>query len=189
MSTKTPGEAWAILPVHYLIGWLGEYFPCLYKCRADSNFSRSYPFLARYGGIEAEDLDISSARRVFRTDQSVDEHPNPFAVDEKAYLVEGMHLTNDQFEWALSIRSNVLTVRMGNMLWLEPYYPNRFAHQFGYNQGVPQNRLQFGVSKRKQCCIEDLARAQRIFYRRETIFIYLVQPAKAHVHGGIVGGG
>ncbi|KAK9929109.1 hypothetical protein M0R45_026217 [Rubus argutus] len=50
----------------------------------------------------------------------------------------------------------------------EQYYPNRFACQFGFDQGVPSNKLQFGIEKRRKCCIEDLAKAQRLLLRTGT---------------------
>ena len=38
-------------------------------------------------------------------------------------------------KFLLSIRSAVLPIRVGAELLLEPYYPNRFARQFGFDQG------------------------------------------------------
>lgn len=66
------------------------------------------------------------------------------------------------------MRSLLLPVRMGRDLWLEPYYPNRFARQFGLDQGVLVNKLSFGLAKRQRCCIEDLARAQSTLLQTNT---------------------
>ena len=43
----------------------------------------------------------------------------------------------------LSIQSSVLPVRVGAELRLEPYYSNRFACQFGFDQGFLSNHLSF----------------------------------------------
>lgn len=61
---RGPGESRSCYPVHYVIGWLGEHFPCLYKIRANNELPNNYPYLARYDGIEAQSLDITSARLV-----------------------------------------------------------------------------------------------------------------------------
>ena len=44
-----------------------------------------------------------------------------------------MGLLDENFKFLLSIRSSVLPVRVEAELILEPYYPNRFAHQFGFD--------------------------------------------------------
>jgi len=54
-----------------------------------------------------------------------------------------MGLPNEDCKFLLSIRSSVFPIRVGAELILEPYYPNRFARQFGFDQGVPSNRLSF----------------------------------------------
>lgn len=165
---KGPGDSRACFPIHYVVGWLGEYFPCLYKCRADSELPPSYPHLARYAGVEAVELDISSARRVFRTNVSVIYRPSPFIEQNGCFLADDSNLSSEQFEMLVCMRSSLLPVRVGHDLLLEPYYPNRFARQFGFDQGVPSNKLNFGLVKRERCCIEDLANAQHVLLQTDT---------------------
>ncbi|KAI5338987.1 hypothetical protein L3X38_018259 [Prunus dulcis] len=62
----------------YISGWMGEYFPCLYRCHNDIEFPASYPHLTRYAGIAANDMDISKARVIFRSDISMRYRPSAF---------------------------------------------------------------------------------------------------------------
>ncbi|MQL74446.1 hypothetical protein Taro_006782 [Colocasia esculenta] len=41
--------------------------------------------------------------------------------------------------WLCSVRPSVLVFRKGTNVILEPYYPHRFARNFGYDQAVPPN--------------------------------------------------
>ena len=45
-----------------------------------------------------------------------------------------MSLSQGVFEWLVSIRPSYLLYRSGDTYYLEPYIPNRFARQFGYDQ-------------------------------------------------------
>lgn len=165
---RAPSVSQGCLPVHYVIGWLGEHFTCFYRRRVASDFPANYPYLARYAGVDGEYLDITSARVAFRTAESIDYRPAPFIEEKGSFFLDDQSLSEKRFEFLASIRSSLLPVRMGSELWLEPYYPNRFARQFGFDQGTPSNKLLFAVEKRKQCCIEDLARAQRALLMAET---------------------
>ena len=60
------GEANAIFPSHYVIGWLTELFPRLYHCRPDSNCPSDFPTLVHYVGLLSSKLSLSQARHVFR---------------------------------------------------------------------------------------------------------------------------
>jgi len=79
-----------------------------------------------------------------------------------------MKLSDEYFKFLLSTRSSVLPIRIGSELLLEPYYPNRFARQFGFDQSVPANNLSFTISLRCQRNMTDLARAVATLYKRDT---------------------
>ncbi|KAJ8445797.1 hypothetical protein Cgig2_027878 [Carnegiea gigantea] len=49
----------------------------------------------------------------------------------------------EDYKFFLSIQSTVLLICVVAELLLEPYYPNRFAYQFGFDPGVLSNRLSF----------------------------------------------
>ncbi|KAL5975575.1 hypothetical protein ACLOJK_019900 [Asimina triloba] len=46
------------------------------------------------------------------------------------------NLTNDEKDFDLSLQSCLLPLRDGGIFHVEPYFSHRFAHQFGYDQGV-----------------------------------------------------
>ena len=46
-------------------------------------------------------------------------------------------LTLDEKDFALSLQLGLLACRDGPRFDIEPYYPHRFAHQFGFDQDVP----------------------------------------------------
>ena len=61
-----PGEANVIFPSHYIIGWLAELFPCLYRRRPNSDCPSDFPTLVRYAGLLGSKLSLSQARHVFK---------------------------------------------------------------------------------------------------------------------------
>lgn len=113
---KVHGNSNVCFPVHYVIGWLGEYFPCLYKCRVDSEFPISYHRLAKYAGVEAVDFNISSTKLIFRTNKSVIYRPSPFMEKNGFFLVDNENLSSKQFELLVCMNSSLLPVRMGRDL-------------------------------------------------------------------------
>ena len=79
-----------------------------------------------------------------------------------------MGLPEEDSKFFLSIRSVIVPVRVGAELILEPYYPNQFAPQFSFNQGVPSNHLSFIRALRQQRSMIDLAQAHTDLQRRDT---------------------
>jgi len=79
-----------------------------------------------------------------------------------------MKLLDEDFKFLLSTRSSVLPIRIGSKLLLEPYYLNRFARQFGFDQSVPANNLSFAASFRQQRSIMELAQTVATLYRCDT---------------------
>ncbi|KAJ8422774.1 hypothetical protein Cgig2_014322 [Carnegiea gigantea] len=61
-----PSKANTIFPRHYVIGWLAELFPCLYRRRPDSVCPGDFPNLVRYGGLLGSKLSLPQARDIFR---------------------------------------------------------------------------------------------------------------------------
>jgi len=60
---------------------------------------------------------------------------------------------------------------------LEPYYPNRFARQFGFDQEVPSNCLSFMKALRQQRSIMDLAKVYVHLQRTDTGAKFYVPPS------------
>ncbi|CAN6572695.1 unnamed protein product [Malus baccata var. baccata] len=158
---RGPSFTYISMPVHYIVGWLGEHFPYLYRSHPDSDFPQGYPQLVRYAGIEPREVSISHARFIFRSNKSVIYRPTVF-VEEKDYsLMDNEDLSDDYFEF------------------FEPYFPNRFPRQFGFDQGVPVNKLAFGVSSRLNCNAEDMFETQAVLLKRNTGSVFFV-PCSTH---------
>ncbi|CAN6711811.1 unnamed protein product [Malus baccata var. baccata] len=176
---RGPGFTYISMPVHYIVGWLGEHFPFLYRSRPDSDFPEGYPQLARYAGVEPREVNISQARFIFRSDKSVIYRPTVFVEEKGCSLMDNEDLSDDYFEFLVCVRTAKFPVRIGEHLWLEPYFPNRFARQFGFDQGVPTNKLAFGVSSRQNCSVEAMFEAQAVLLKRNTGSLFYV-PCSTH---------
>ncbi|KAJ8434336.1 hypothetical protein Cgig2_010953 [Carnegiea gigantea] len=160
-----PGKADAIFPIHYIIGWLVELFPSLYHHRPDSDF----PSLVYYAGLLGSKLSLPQARHVFRDGRYLSLRASSYREDShNGRDVIDIGLPDENFKFLLSIWSSVLPVHVGAELLLEPYYPNRFARQFGFDQGVLSNRLSFIRALRQQRSILDLAQAYADLQMRDT---------------------
>lgn len=127
-----------------------------------------YPLLMRYAGVRGDDLNLYDARILFRSNQHVSMRPNSFYEANGVDLMDFDNIPEDDFEFLIFTRSTLLAVRVGTDFYLEPYYPNRFARQFGFDQGVPTNKLGFPFDQRGKCSIEKVAKAQFLLLRRNT---------------------
>jgi len=61
-----PSKANTIFPIHYVIGWLAELFPCLYCRYPDSDCPDDFPTLVCYVGLLGNKLFLLQARHIFR---------------------------------------------------------------------------------------------------------------------------
>ncbi|KAJ8445786.1 hypothetical protein Cgig2_000966 [Carnegiea gigantea] len=129
-----PGKANTIFPIHYVIGWLAELFPSLYHRRPNSDCLGDFPSLVYYAGLLSRKLSLPQARRVFRDESYLSLRASSYREDShNGQDVIDMGLSDEDFKFLLSIRSSVLPVHVGAELFLEPYCPNRFARQFGFD--------------------------------------------------------
>ncbi|CAL8119137.1 unnamed protein product [Prunus armeniaca] len=141
---KGPGSSSASFPIHYVIGWLGEHMG-LYVPQTDKGFVKDYPFLVRYAGVKPKDFRLNRARIIFRRDKELIYRPTTFIEDEGRSFADKKDLSNRKFEFLVCKRYALLPARVNNNLWLEPYYPNTFAREFGFDKGVPSDKLSFSV--------------------------------------------
>ena len=181
LNPKGPGMANPNFPAHYVLGWLGEYIPILYCRRVAHEFPEEYPVLVRCAGVKAKNFSLAQTRIIFGSSSSINERP--FSFNRNIEGIEVMDFANtpdEHFEFLVYIRSGLLPVRVGQELWLEPYYPNRFARQLGFDQGVPANTSFSNFSDREASSIEQVARAQRMLLRRDTGTHFFI-PSMYHV--------
>lgn len=169
LNPKGPAMANPNFPAHYVLGWLGEYIPILYCRRVAHEFPEEYPVLVRYAGVKAKDFSLAQARMIFRSSTSINERP--FSFNKNIEGIEVMDFVNtpdEHFEFLVYIRSGLLPVQVGQELWVEPYYPKRFARWLGFDQGVPANVSFSNFSEREAGSIQQLAMAQRMLLRCDT---------------------
>ncbi|KAJ8420265.1 hypothetical protein Cgig2_014313 [Carnegiea gigantea] len=164
-----PGKANTIFPIHYVIGWLAELFPCLYRRRPDSDCADDFPTLVCNAGLLGRKLSLPQARHIFKGGRYLSLRGSSYSEDShNGRNMIDMGLSEEDSKFLLSIWSAVLPVCVGAELILEPYYPNRFARQFVFDQGVPSNRLSFIRALRQQRSGMDLAQAHADLQRRDT---------------------
>ncbi|KAJ8439010.1 hypothetical protein Cgig2_028456 [Carnegiea gigantea] len=173
-----PGKANTIFTIHYVIGWLALLFPCLYRRRLNSDCPDDFPTLICYTGLLGSKLSLPQARHIFRDGRYLSLRASSYREDSRnGRDVIDMGLSKEDSKFVLSIRSAVLPVRVGAELILEPYYPNRFARQFGFDQGVLPNRLSFIRALRQQRSTMDLAQAHADLQRQDTGVKFYVPPS------------
>ena len=169
-----PDKANVIFPSHYIIGWLAELFPCLYRRCPDSDcpsdFSTQVCLVVNFPYLKPDMLFRDRRYLSLRVSSSPDDCRSGRDVIE-------MGLPYENFKFLLSIRSFVLPVHVRAEMILEPYYPNRFARQFGFDQEVPSNCLSFMKALRQQQSIMDLAQAYVHLQRTDTGAKFYVPPS------------
>ncbi|KAJ8431974.1 hypothetical protein Cgig2_027000 [Carnegiea gigantea] len=126
-----PDKANKIFPSHYVIGWLAKFFHCLYHHSPDSDCPGDFLILfVMLGCLVANfhypmlDMFAMMGDIFFLKASSYhdDSHNGRDIID--------MGLPDEDFKFLFSIWSSILP-------------PNQLAYQFGFDQGVPSNRLSF----------------------------------------------
>ncbi|KAL3529780.1 hypothetical protein ACH5RR_009102 [Cinchona calisaya] len=128
----------------------------------------SIPRTILYSGVLAKNITVSQTRLVFRSEQHVEYYSNLLEHSSDMEFLDTNELSLDNFEFLLSIRYASLPIRASSYMWIEPYYPSKFAQQFGFDQGVPDNDLEFSVIQRNNYHISHLAIVQRRLFRSNT---------------------
>ncbi|KAJ8443399.1 hypothetical protein Cgig2_018832 [Carnegiea gigantea] len=152
-----------------------ELFPCLYRRRPDSDCPDDFSTLVCHAGLLGSKLSLPQARHIFRDVRYLSLRASSYRENSR----NGRDMIDMGLpeKFLLSIRSAVLPVRVGAELILEPYYPNRFARQFGFDQEVPSNRLSFIRALRQQRSVMDLAQAYADLQRRDTEAKFYIPPS------------
>ena len=76
LADLTTQRARSCFALHFVLGWMTEYFDGLYSNRADT--PRDLPFLAKYAGIRGTTLTLAQARGIFRHPDTANYHCIPF---------------------------------------------------------------------------------------------------------------
>jgi hypothetical protein len=129
----------AYCPWHFFCGWLGIYFPWTYGVDLFQYFHTDHAPLYRYRKLNM--ITRSSdwiASKIGNWAEICFYHFPVSDAGEDREVVDNEHSVDvTGREFLVSIRTASLPLREGIEFWREPYYPSRFARQFGYDQGVP----------------------------------------------------
>ncbi|KAJ8430481.1 hypothetical protein Cgig2_021727 [Carnegiea gigantea] len=129
-----PGKANTIFPSHYVISWLAKFFPYLYRRHPGSGCPNDFPSLVCYVGLLGNKLSLPQARHIFSDARYLSLRASSYYEDShNGRDVIDIGIPDGDLKFLLSIQSSVLPVCIGSELLLEPYYPNRFTRQFGFD--------------------------------------------------------
>ncbi|XP_070671115.1 uncharacterized protein [Malus domestica] len=143
-SASTKDRA-AVLPYHYVYGWLGEYFgthfslTTLDKSRpSSSTAAKIEPLMTKYSGVfSAKSLDDLQARALFESCEDLRMDPLARVGSVRRGIVNNLHLRSSDLSYLISLRSGFVSLRKEDRCIVQSYSPHRFSRQFGFVQNLP----------------------------------------------------
>ncbi|KAM2350132.1 hypothetical protein ACFX1X_013565 [Malus domestica] len=143
-SASTEDRA-AVLPYHYVYGWLGEYFgthfslSTLDKSRPSSSTGAKLgPLMTKYSGVlSAKSLDDLQARALFKSCEDLRMDPLARVGSVRRGIVDNSHLRFSDLSYLISLRSGFVSLRQEDRCIIQSYSPHRFSRQFGFVQSEP----------------------------------------------------
>lgn len=163
-SHNSPRDKHILMATHYLSAWASLLLPSLSQRIGSLKPCAPLIFLFRNRPNLDPVMQLAEARRSLCYLPTGGRQGMDFAHSSlgfRPYLVqsrgsETCHLPHHQEpcpssrdDWVYSTRPSVFVFRKGTTTILEPYYPHRFARNFGYDQTVPPN-AEFSLNGR-QC--------------------------------------
>ncbi|MQL69575.1 hypothetical protein Taro_001874 [Colocasia esculenta] len=153
-ASPTPRDRAVVLPTHYLSAWAGLLLQGFCQQTHLENISAPLLFLFRNCPNHVSYDQLRNARKALSFLPSKDQAGlnfqhcswgfRPIAGERPEgmqYFLPGQQEAHPSFYkgWLCNIRPSVLVFRKGTAVILEPYYPNPFARNFGYDQATPPN--------------------------------------------------
>ncbi|KAF7137705.1 hypothetical protein RHSIM_Rhsim07G0182500 [Rhododendron simsii] len=138
-SSPTPNQCHAILPMHYIYGWLGNYFDTY----DPSPYSQSGVRMVRLAGEKnAKHFTAIAAPKLLRSiDPSRLSSLAMSDKDERLMVNDGKQ---SQFwrGYIISLHSSYLTLHCDMQYIVESYSPHRFSRQFNFYHDVPRKLVE-----------------------------------------------
>ncbi|KAH0644118.1 hypothetical protein KY290_035094 [Solanum tuberosum] len=128
-----------IFPIHYVYGWLGEYFGTHHHANRSH---RSIPLCKISGEKMAKCFDFTDTQKLFQQDDARRLHHLAMLLGRDLHLTDNGKLSNSWNEYIISLRSGYVTLRHDSNFILESYNPIRFRQQFGFCQDVPGDLME-----------------------------------------------
>ncbi|KAH0764534.1 hypothetical protein KY285_000405 [Solanum tuberosum] len=123
-----------IFPIHYVYGWLGEYFGTHHHVNRSH---RSIPLCKISGEKMAKCFNFTDAQKLFQQDDARRLHHLAMLQGRDLHLTDNGKLSNLWNKYIISLRSGYVTLRHDSNFIVESYSPIRFSRQFGFCQDVP----------------------------------------------------
>ncbi|KAM1119574.1 hypothetical protein ACFX2B_043138 [Malus domestica] len=179
----------AVLPYHYVYGWLGEYFgthfssSTLDKSGPSSPTSvKLGPLMTKYSGVlSARRLDDSQAQTLFRSCEGLKMDRLARVGSVRRGIMDDSHLRSSDLSYLISLRSAYVSLRQENRCVVQPYNPHRFSRQFGFVQNVPGRLKEKAQSESLQAVYMHWESCTRAFTNA-----YITLPAKDEFRGNPV---
>ncbi|XP_059630746.1 uncharacterized protein LOC132273714 [Cornus florida] len=134
ISSPVPGSCSVIFPIHYVFGWLSEYFRTNFTA-PNINYWPRMTLYAGEGG--ARFFDDFEAQNLFKLCKGINLTRMAKRSSKQRLIVNNGEMIKADSDTLISLRSCYLTLHQNDCLIIEPYNPQRFSRQFGYHQDIP----------------------------------------------------
>jgi len=143
---------------------MAKYFDSLYSYRVDTPYD--LPLLAKYAGLRGTALTLAQARGIFSHLDTINYRCIPFGDSLGRDMIALASAIDDDHERFIYTSTCFLPIRVDDLCALQPYYPFRGSHQFGFDQAIPSDEIVFSPTSRVVCDLRDLAYHSAHLYRR-----------------------
>uniref|UniRef100_M1E0D8 Aminotransferase-like plant mobile domain-containing protein n=1 Tax=Solanum tuberosum TaxID=4113 RepID=M1E0D8_SOLTU len=128
-----------IFPIHYVYGWLGEYFGTHHRANRSH---RSIPLCKISGEKMAKCFNFTDAQKLFQQDDARRLHHLAMLQGRDLHLTDNGKLSNSWNEYIINLRSSYVTLRHDSNFIVESYSPTSFSRQFDFCQDVPGDLME-----------------------------------------------
>ena len=149
-ADEGPSGASSYFPAHFLIGWLGFYFPGIYGIEDVAQFEEPGVVLGKFACRNFANRSFAETVDYILGIGRFDNHFYKMAAPSEAFARNSSEeCSREEKEFALALLPGLVTLREGSCFFVEPYFPQRFARQFGYDQDVPAELIEVSRAARE----------------------------------------
>lgn len=136
-----PMKTQTYFPAHDLFGWLGLYFPWVYDIRPEAFDRWTGVRLGYFDNIDMRHYTFDEVTwRLMHSDnlsQQMYRLPPTASPTDIVKRESKSSMSPREKDFVLSLQSCCLPQREGLRYCVQPDFPERFARQFGFDQGIP----------------------------------------------------
>lgn len=148
VTSNNPSQVMVSLPLPIIHVWLHLHYGSLYQKVANNVMKSFMPSLIYIVGASPIDKSPYEFRKIFTKNFSCPVNvkhrilkrclPTTKATKDYSFMGLGFQNTNPIFAWLVSIRPRWLPFRIGEKYFLELYFPQQVARNFGFSQEIPK---------------------------------------------------